>query len=296
MQTVQETSSTDERLLTLAAEIDAFEGYMHPHAARIAALADAVAKKFNLSPHDRFSLRQAALVHDIGEVVMNRDYIKASRALRGDERIDMQRHPVIGEQEAARRGFSRAVQLLVRWHHEWWSGAGYPDALERDFIPLAARILRVCDTYAALTDARPYKAAISETEAKKYLTEWAGLEFDPLVVKIFLSLEGLKELASFDVSEQVRMPEPSISDAPENEPVFAAGAAAATEETERDFGGISETKEDSAAGEEPKEDFSGNDETKDYFDGGSDNDDSDENRADDSEQNSPYSRLWDDNK
>jgi HD-GYP domain-containing protein (c-di-GMP phosphodiesterase class II) len=226
MQSVQETN-LDERLLKLAAEIDEFEGYAHPHATRIAALADEVAKKFNLSPHDRYSLRQAALVHDIGEVLMNRDYIKAKRVLRDDERIDMQRHTVIGEQEAAKRGLSRAVQLLVRWHHEWWSGAGYPDALERDLIPLAARILRVCDTYAAMTDARPYSAAISRAEAEKYLTEWAGIEFDPSVVKAFLSLEGLQELAAFDFFEKNQSPEPLNSNAPD------APAA----ETKEDFSG-----------------------------------------------------------
>jgi HD-GYP domain-containing protein (c-di-GMP phosphodiesterase class II) len=57
--------------------------------------------------------------------------------------------------------------------------------------------LRVSDTYAALTDARPFRAAISEAEARKYLTEWAGIEFDPAVVKMFLSLENLLELNSF---------------------------------------------------------------------------------------------------
>ncbi|HEX8734916.1 MAG TPA: HD domain-containing phosphohydrolase [Pyrinomonadaceae bacterium] len=225
MQTAQETN-TDERLLTLAAGIDEFEGYAHAHATRIAALADAVAQKFNLSPHDRYSLHQAALVHDIGEVLMNREYIRASRVLRDDERVDMQRHTVIGEQEAAKRGLSRAVQLLVRWHHEWWSGAGYPDALERDLIPLAARILRVCDTYAAMTDARPYRAAISETEAKRYLTEWAGIEFDPSVVMAFLSLEGLPELASLDVREKNQTAEPLNPNAND----------AAPAETKEDFG------------------------------------------------------------
>ena len=187
----------EERILKLAAESDNFEGYKHAHATRIAALADALAVKFNLASHDRLSLRQAALIHDIGEVVMNRDYIKTNRTLREDERVDMQRHPVIGEQEAAKHGLSRAVQLLVRWHHEWWNGAGYPDALEHLQIPLAARILRVADTYTALTDARPYSVAISEPEAKRYLIEWSGIEFDPKVVKLFLSLEDLQELKSY---------------------------------------------------------------------------------------------------
>ena len=192
----------DKNLLKIAAEVDEFEGYAHPHAARIAALADALAQKFNIASHDRFSLGQAALVHDVGEMVMNREYIRANRLLRGSERVDMQRHTVIGEQEAAKRGLPRAVQLLVRWHHEWWNGTGYPDALEHEQSPLAARILRVCDTFAALTDSRPYSTAISETEAKRYLIEWAGIEFDPKVVKEFLTLEGLKELESFVVNRE----------------------------------------------------------------------------------------------
>src|SRR5687768_4412489 len=129
----------EDSLLNLAKTIDDFEGYAHPHAARIAVLSDATAKLFNLASHDRHALRQAALVHDIGELAMNRDYIRARKVLTEAERIDMQRHPVIGEQEAAKRGLSRAVQLLIRWHHEWWNGAGYSDALMRDRIPLAAR-------------------------------------------------------------------------------------------------------------------------------------------------------------
>jgi HD-GYP domain-containing protein (c-di-GMP phosphodiesterase class II) len=187
----------DEKLLKVSSEVDRFEGYAHPHGVRIAAIADALAKSFNIGSHDRQSLQQAALVHDIGEMTMNRDYIRANRILTNEERIDLQRHPVIGEQEAAKRGLSRAVQLIVRWHHEWWNGMGYPDALEREQIPLAARILRVADTFSALTDSRPYNDAIPAAEAKRYLTEWAGVEFDPRIVAAFLDLEGLEELKSY---------------------------------------------------------------------------------------------------
>ncbi len=176
----------DEKLLELSAQIDVFEGYSHAHGLRIAEIADTIGKSFNISEHDRFFLQQAALVHDIGEMVMNRDYIKEMGSLSETERMDMHRHPVIGERETAKRGLSRGVQLLVRWHHEWWNGGGYPDCLEGEHIPLAARILRVADSYAALTDDRPRRKAMTETEAKQYLTEWAGLEFDPKIVKAFL--------------------------------------------------------------------------------------------------------------
>jgi HD-GYP domain-containing protein (c-di-GMP phosphodiesterase class II) len=182
-------SRFDEKLLDLSASIDQFEGYGYAHALSIALIADAVAKQFNLAPHDRFFMQQAALVHDIGEMVMDRDYIKAHRILTDAERIDLQRHPVIGEQETARRGFSRGVQLLVRWHHEWWDGGGYPDAIEGAQIPLAARILKLADTYSSITVDRPWRPAMKVAEAKQLLIDWAGIEFDPEVVRAFLSVD-----------------------------------------------------------------------------------------------------------
>lgn len=203
----------DDSLFELAAEIDRFEGYARPHAARMATLAEAVGRLFNLAPHDRQSLRQAALVHDLGELVMNRDYIRRRTLLSPEERLDLMRHPVIGEQEAAKRGLSRAVQLLVRWHHEWWNGEGYPDNLRREQIPLGARILRVVDTYTAVTDNRPYSPALPVPEARKYLSQWAGLTFDPRVCLAFLSLpDDMEELQSSAVTPT---PEP---DSPVVEP------------------------------------------------------------------------------
>ena len=188
---------TGEAFMRLATATDEFEAYAHPHAARIARLADALARSFHLAQQDRASLLVAALAHDIGEAVMERDYIKRKGELSDDERLDLARHPVIGEQEAAKAGADRGSQLLVRWHQEWWNGAGYPDALRGEQIPLAARILRVADSYAALTDERPFRPALSEEEARKHLEEWAGLEFDPRVVRAFLSLSAIPELRSY---------------------------------------------------------------------------------------------------
>ncbi|GIU82456.1 MAG: HD domain-containing protein [Acidobacteria bacterium] len=184
----------DSRLLNTAALIDEAEGYKSPHAVHIAILADEIAQKFKMPSYDRKMLRQASLLHDIGEMVMNRTYLHENRALYEEERIDMQRHPVIGEQELARREFPRAVQLIVRWHHEWWNGCGYPDALEREEIPLPARILRVCDSFVAMTSSRPYRAAFSQEEAKSYLIERAGIEFDPVVVKVLLDFENIESI------------------------------------------------------------------------------------------------------
>lgn len=186
-----------EAYLQLAEAADRFEQYANPHAVRIAAIADALAETFHLAPQDRKSLRTAARMHDLGEVAMERDYIGRAGSLTEEERIDLARHPVIGEQEAARASADRAVQLLVRWHHEWWNGGGYPDALRQNEIPFAARILRLADSYAALTDARPFRPAMEEEKAREQLIERAGIEFDPSVVTAFLSLRDLDELRSF---------------------------------------------------------------------------------------------------
>jgi len=200
-----------EAYLQLASAADRFEQYENPHAVRIAAIADNIAEAFHMAPQDRKSLRTAAHMHDLGEVAMEREYLQRAGSLTEEERADLSRHPIIGEQEAARASADRAVQLLVRWHHEWWNGSGYPDALRQNEIPLAARILRVADSYAALTDARPYRPALSEDEARTQIIERAGIEFDPAVVAAFLELSDLEELKSFAKTDEqlaaVKQPE-----------------------------------------------------------------------------------------
>ena len=174
--------------MSLSNDADAFEGYARGHSQRIAEIVDAVGLIFNFDTHDRLLLQQAALVRNVGEMQMNRDYIHSSGVLSPEERLDMQRHPVIGEQAAAKLGLSRGVQLIVRWHHEWWNGSGYPDGLEGEHIPLAGRILRVADTFSALTANRPFRSALSDEAARKFLVEWAAIEFDATVVKAFLAM------------------------------------------------------------------------------------------------------------
>lgn len=200
--TINDTVAS-EAFLRFAATSDQFERYANPHAVRIAAIADEIAKLLHVGSEDRKSLRIASLLHDVGETAMERDYISRPGALTEEERIDLARHPVIGEQEASRAGASRAAQLLVRWHHEWWNGCGYPDALRGEEIPLAARILRLADSYAALTDGRPFRPALTAAEARKQIIEWAAIEFDPQVVTLFLSLDRLPELESYAETTQI---------------------------------------------------------------------------------------------
>ena len=178
-------TTQDDKVLDLARSMDEFEGYAAGQASRVAWVADALGEKFGLARRDRDFLEQAALLHDIGEMRMGRDYIRANRELTPHEQLDLERHPVIGEQEIAKLDLPKSTQLIVRWHHEWWNGAGYPDCLEAEQIPLSARILRVADAYCSLTADRPWRKAMTDPEARRHLAEWAALEFDPAIVIAF---------------------------------------------------------------------------------------------------------------
>jgi HD-GYP domain-containing protein (c-di-GMP phosphodiesterase class II) len=182
-----------DKLLDASWSMDEIEGYARGQASRVAWAADALAEKFNLAARDRHLLEQAALLHDIGEVTMNREYLRANRALTAAERLDLERHPVIGEQDVAKLDLPKSVQLIVRWHHEWWNGSGYPDGLEGEQIPVAARILRVADAYCSLTADRPWRRAMSDEAARTHLAEWAAIEFDPAVVMAFRDVRMMAE-------------------------------------------------------------------------------------------------------
>ncbi len=119
----------------------------------------------------------------------------------------------------AKRDARRQAQLLVRWHHEWWNGSGYPDMLAFEDIPVGARILRAVELCAALLGDRPYRAAQDEQQAIEALTSSAGIECDPYVVKALLAL--LEELfAGIQRSEAAAIVDtPAAEAAMEREPL-----------------------------------------------------------------------------
>lgn len=207
----------DRQSLKLIEETDDAEGYTAPHAIPLAHLAERLGARCGLRGTDLLAVKVAALAHDWGERVMRRDYLRRARALTWEERLDLWRHPIIGEQAAAERGLSRHVQLLIRWHHEWWNGLGYPDRLSGAAIPVGARVLRVADSYCALTADRPYRERYDRGAAAALVADQAGLECDPLVVKRFLAL-----LAE---EPEVRSPEPEVEPAETPAPDPEPGAA-----------------------------------------------------------------------
>jgi hypothetical protein len=180
--------SGQELIGKLAERIDSFEKYSRPHSRLMVRLATQLARSFGLAQSDINAIAEAALLHDIGLYAMAPAYHLAARPLSLEERIDLWRHPIIGEQQMAKRDAPRHAQLLVRWHHEWWNGCGYPDMLAFEDIPIGARILRAVELYSALISDRPYRPAFSQQAAREALRASAGIECDPYVVKALLAL------------------------------------------------------------------------------------------------------------
>ena len=160
---------------------DAYTGGEHSHG--VVALALAVGDTLGLGARDRRNLEFAALLHDIGKIRVPDEIINKPGKLTDAEFEIVKRHPVDGQEMLERVGGVLAeVGIIVRHHHERWDGRGYPDRIAGEAIPLAARIICVCDAYSAMTTNRPYRAAMPVADAVAELERCAGDQFDPAVV------------------------------------------------------------------------------------------------------------------
>jgi putative two-component system response regulator len=114
--------------------------------------------------------------------------------LTDDEMDEMKHHPEIGARIIAPMRFAKDVAPIIRGHHERWDGHGYPDGLQGEDVPIGARIIAIADAYDAMTTDRPYRAALSDTEAMRRLQTGRGTQFDPHLLDVFLSLLEAGEL------------------------------------------------------------------------------------------------------
>ena len=144
-----------------------------------------MARRLGLDDDEVERIATAAELHDIGKIAIPRSILRKPAALDAEEWAFMRRHTLIGERIAQGAPALVGVAGLIRSSHERWDGAGYPDRLAGDEIPLGAQILFVCDSFAAMTTDRCYKAGMSEAEAIDELRRHSGTQFSPAVVEAF---------------------------------------------------------------------------------------------------------------
>jgi putative methionine-R-sulfoxide reductase with GAF domain len=166
----------------LAAAMDMRDRRTARHSEDVVDLARQVGALLELEPASLLELEFAARLHDVGKIQVPDAVLNKPGPLDPDESDVIRRHAAWGSETLSRIPGLEAVATIVRFHHERWDGAGYPDGLRGARIPLASRIISVCDAYGAMTCDRPYRHAMDSRDALREIQSGAGTQFDPAVV------------------------------------------------------------------------------------------------------------------
>ena len=164
------------------------EPELREHVAGVATLALAVGRALDLPGDALEELRLAAELHDVGKLAVPDAVLDKPGPLNEEEQAFIRQHTVVGQRILAGVPSLSRIAALVRSTHEAWDGNGYPDGLTGEQIPLAARVIAVCDAFSAMTSHRPYRAARGAEEAIAELRRCAGTQFDPELVELFCRL------------------------------------------------------------------------------------------------------------
>jgi diguanylate cyclase (GGDEF)-like protein/putative nucleotidyltransferase with HDIG domain len=182
---------------SLAKAVDARDTYTGSHSERVSELAAKVAKRLGLDAEQVELTRLAGSLHDLGKLAIPEEILRKPGTLTDSERLVLERHPQIGFRMLDSLGVDPVADLVLH-HHERWDGAGYPDGLRGDKIPLGARIIFVTDAYDAMTSDRVYRPKRSSPAALAELERCAGTQFDPGIVAAFA--EEVGESASLEAA------------------------------------------------------------------------------------------------
>lgn len=222
---------------TLAMAIDAKDQVTHGHIRRVQLLAVGLAKQLGIQDARQIqAIEAAALLHDMGKLAIPEHILNKPGKLSPAEFEQMKQHAAIGADILSRIEFPYPVVPIVRHHHEWWNGGGYPDNLTGAHIPVGARILSVVDCYDALVSDRPYRRALSNAEALNVLAERRGTMYDPLIVDTFARVHqdivpALEDIAADQTLQEFAFETPAPSSpVAQPRPMVALLASPATQQ------------------------------------------------------------------
>ncbi|MGB9783248.1 MAG: HD domain-containing phosphohydrolase [Moorellaceae bacterium] len=178
-------------LRALIALINTKDRYTFGHSERVMSYALALAEKLSLSEQEKDTLRYGAYLHDLGKIELDNSLLNKSGPLTENEWKFIHNHTIWGSEMVKPLVFFQEISQIIRYHHENFDGTGYPEGLQGEQIPLLARIVRLADSFDAMTTDRPYRKALSFAEASQELRRYAGKHYDPALVDLFL--EAVKE-------------------------------------------------------------------------------------------------------
>jgi HD-GYP domain-containing protein (c-di-GMP phosphodiesterase class II) len=166
----------------LATALSVWDGQTRLHSDTVVELARKTGARMGLDAMELLELELAALLHDVGKLRVPRELLRKPALLSESEERLMRNHPAWGAELVSGVPGLQAVALIVHHHHERVDGSGYPSRLSGVHIPVASRIMAVCDAYGAMTEARPYREQREPQAALAELRDLAGNQFDPAVV------------------------------------------------------------------------------------------------------------------
>jgi putative nucleotidyltransferase with HDIG domain len=175
-------------LKSLVNALEARDLYTGKHSERVTRYASETAGILDCSGAQLESMQTAGYLHDIGKIGVRDSILNKPGPLSMDEYEIVKKHPSIGDSIVSELGLSPEERSIIRHHHERWDGAGYPDGLSGEQIPLLARILSVADAFDAMTSKRAYRNAMSLDQALAELFKNRGKQFDPLALDAFLEV------------------------------------------------------------------------------------------------------------
>src|SRR6266699_1265771 len=180
--------SYDITLEALGDALDLKDRETEGHSRRVTAFTIAIARAMGLTADQIRVIARGAFLHDIGKMAIPDAILNKPGKLDPAEFETMREHPYRGYQIVRKIPFLSEAAEIVYSHQEKFDGTGYPRGLKGEQIPLGARIFSIADTLDAMTSDRPYRAAMPDSAAREEITKWSGRQFDPDVVKVFLSM------------------------------------------------------------------------------------------------------------
>jgi HD-GYP domain-containing protein (c-di-GMP phosphodiesterase class II) len=171
---------------SLATALDAKDSYTYGHSERVARIAVELGREMRLEEEELGDIYLAGLLHDVGKIGIRDTVLRKPASLTPEEKEHIQQHVNIGYSILANLRQIRNLLPGVLYHHERIDGKGYPDGLAGENIPLMARILAVADAYDAMSNARPYRDALTCRRVEEILTQGAGSQWDARVVEAFM--------------------------------------------------------------------------------------------------------------
>jgi putative nucleotidyltransferase with HDIG domain len=201
-------STYDQLLEVLGVALDFRDNETAGHARRVARYSFEIAKAIGCDSELLLNINRGAYLHDLGKIAIPDGILLKKGKLTAKEWEVMRTHTWIGYNLISRISLLAPVAEILLTHHERYDGAGYPRGLKGDAIPLGARIFAIADTLDAMTCDRPYRKALPYSAARQEITREAGRQFDPEIVKAFLSIpeEDLRGLLLSEKRRTVRLP------------------------------------------------------------------------------------------